>query len=103
MVPENMFNLALDADYAPFWARLSYEYADKVYGDGDITNKQTVWGVYGSYDKIQLLNFKVGYKINDYAEISYGCQNMLDKEYYSGIGTGISDGRRHLAEVIMKF
>lgn len=103
MVPENMFNLGLDVDYDGFWAKLSFEYADEVYGDGDITNSQTVWGVYGSYDEIRLLNFKMGYQINPYTEISYGCQNVLDRDYYSGIGTGLSDGRRHLAEVVIRF
>ena len=103
MVPENMFNLSIEADYADFWAKLSFEYADEVYGDGDITNEQTVWGVYGSYDEIRLFNFKMGYQLNPYTEISYGCQNMLDREYYNGVGTGLSDGRRHLAEVVIRF
>jgi iron complex outermembrane receptor protein len=102
LVPENMFNLALDANYEPFWARLSYEYADKVYGDGDITNQQSNWDVYGSYDEIRMLNFKIGCQINEHAEISYGCQNLLDREYYRGIGTGRADGIRHLVEATLK-
>ncbi len=103
MVPENMFNLSLEAEYAGLWAKLTYEYADEVYGDGDITNSQTVWDVYGSYDEISLLNLKMGYKINEHAEVSYGCQNICDRDYYRGTGTGLSDGRRHLAEVTIRF
>ena len=103
MVPENMFNVSLNADFQNLWARLSYEYADKVYADGDLVNDQTVWGVYGSYDEIKLMNFKVGYQINDHAEISYGCQNLLDRKYFRGRGTGIADGRRHLAQATLRF
>lgn len=103
MVPENMFNLSVDVRYRDFWAKLMFEYADKVYGEGDSSNSQTVWDVYGSYDEIRLLNFKMGYQLNPHTEISYGCKNMLDRLYYSGSGSGISDGRRHLIEVVMRF
>jgi len=100
-IPKNMFNLSLDAEYKKLWARLNFEYADEVWST--TSNTETVWGVYGAYDKIELLNFKIGYKINDHADISYGCNNILDKEYYAGTGTGLADSRRHLVEVKVRF
>ena len=98
-----MYNLALNAKRGILSGSLIWEHADKVYTSGDIANEQKLWGVYGSYDEVNLLNMKLACKLNGNASISYGCTNMLDKEYYKGEWTGKADGRRHIVEVTTKF
>ena len=55
-------------------------YVGKVYANDE--NKDTVSGVYGSYDAHTVVNAKLSYAASRQATLSLSVDNLLDREYY---------------------
>ncbi|MDR1709485.1 MAG: TonB-dependent receptor [Candidatus Accumulibacter sp.] len=79
-VPRWVGNVRLDARYGPWAGSLDYHYSGKMYYDSQ--NRDVRSGVYGSYDKVGLANFRVGYDIDRVWNVSLSVHNLFDKHYY---------------------
>lgn len=79
-VPKSIFNAGLHINKGPFKGTLNFRWVDKVYTKSDNSDKQE--GVYGTYDKVQLLDMKISYNLNKNFKISLSVNNVLNREYY---------------------
>jgi iron complex outermembrane receptor protein len=80
-VPEWTFNMGGELTYRKFSFTLTGRYAAKQYGYGD--NADKVSGVYGSYDSFFVADFKVRYKLTNWATLDFAINNMLDEKYFT--------------------
>ncbi len=80
-VPEWMFNLGGELIYRKFSFTLTGRYVDKQYGASDNTDTRS--GVYGSYDSFFVADFKVRYKVTQWATLDFAINNMLDEKYFT--------------------
>lgn len=80
-VPSTMYNASLNYIENNYSLMLSYNYKSEYYSDDGNTDR--VRGIFAGYDKVQLLDAKVSYNVNDYITVSLLCGNLLDREYYT--------------------
>ncbi len=97
-VPESMFNIGGDFEKGPFSASLIGRYVGKRYSHDE--NKDTVDGVYGSYDPYFVADAKVSYKITKYATLAVSVDNLLDEKYFAFYK---APGRSWFGEITLKF
>ncbi len=97
-VPEWMFNAGGELTYRKFAFTLTGRYADKQYGNAD--NLDKVSGVYGSYDSFFVADFKVRYKLTNYATLDFAINNLLDEKYFTYYQ---APGRQFFGGVTAKF
>ena len=97
-VPEAMFNLGGELTYRKFSFTLTGRYVAKQYSNDE--NKDTVSGVYGSYDSYFVADFYVRYKLTNWATLDFAINNMLDKDYFAYYQ---APGRQFFGGVTMKF
>jgi iron complex outermembrane receptor protein len=82
----------------PWSGSLSGHYVGKVYSNDE--NKDTVSGVYGSYDAYFITDAKVAYKIKDNVALSLSVSNLGDRRYYQ---SSLAQGRAYYSEIVLKF
>ncbi len=97
-VPEWMFNLGGELTYRKFSFTLTGRYVDKQYGNAD--NLDKVSGVFGSYDAFFVADFKVRYKLTNWATLDFAVNNMLDEKYFTYYQ---APGRQFFGGVTAKF
>ena len=96
-IPENTWNLGLDAHYRWIKASLSGRYFSKIYNDSD--NKDDEDGVYGTYEPAMLWKAKLIVTPFSWVEASVSVENLLDKEYYEYYPI---DGRTYFVEITFR-
>jgi iron complex outermembrane receptor protein len=97
-VPEWMFNLGGQLTYRKYSFTLTGRYVDKQYSNAD--NLDKVSGVYGSYDAFFVADFKVRYKLTNWATLDFAVNNMLDEKYFTYYQ---APGRQFFGGVTAKF
>jgi len=97
-VPEWMYNAGLKAFYNNFEGSVNWRYSDRLYATSD--NTDVVTGVYGSWDRIKLLDLKFSAMPHENVKFSVSINNALDREYYQYY---LSEGRTYFAEAEVKF
>lgn len=78
--PRKMANIGLQGVQGPWSGSLMGHYAGKIYGNDE--NKDTVSGVYGSYDAYFVVNAKLSYAIRKGLKFSLSADNLFDRDYY---------------------
>ncbi len=73
-VPEWMFNLGGELTYRKFSFTLTGRYVDKQYSNDE--NRDTVSGVYGSYDSYFVADLYVRYKLTNWATLDFAINNI---------------------------
>lgn len=96
--PRRMANIGLQGIKGPWSGSLSGHYVGKVYSNDE--NKDTVSGVYGSYDAYFVTDAKVAYKIKDNVALSLSVSNLGDRRYYQ---SSLAQGRAYYSEIVLKF
>lgn len=97
-VPEKMFNIGGDYTHGPFAASLIGSYVSKRYSSDD--NSDEMNNVYGSYDSYFVADVRIGYKVTDFAEVSFSVDNIFDEDYYAYY---VAPGRSWFAELTLTF
>jgi iron complex outermembrane receptor protein len=80
-VPEAMFNLGGELTYRKFSFTLTGRYVAKQYSNDQ--NLDRVSGVFGSYDSYFVADFKVRYKVTQWATLDFAINNMLGEKYFA--------------------
>lgn len=102
---DTIYNLALSYERYGLSTRLSWQYRTKwidSIGDGDILGD-------GFWDEVGRLDFKVGYTINDYANVYLEANNLLEEPgiRYEGETIRVSEyeefGRRYMVGLRLNF
>jgi hypothetical protein len=55
---------------------LVYRHVGQVFGSGDDLNKNTVQGVFGSYDRYGIVSAKVGYRVDHHVSFGLALDNL---------------------------
>jgi iron complex outermembrane recepter protein len=97
-VPQHLFNAGASYEQGPFSISLIGRYVSKRYGSD--TNTDVIDGVYSSYDPYTLVDAKVSYKINRFAEISLSVNNILNEDYYTYYK---GEGRSFFTELTFRY
>jgi iron complex outermembrane receptor protein len=97
-VPKWMFNLGGQLTYRKFTFTLTGRYVDKQYGQA--WNTDTISGVYGSYDAFFVADFKVRYKLTNWATLDFAVNNLADEKYFTYYQ---APGRQFFGGVTAKF
>jgi iron complex outermembrane receptor protein len=61
---------------------LVYRHIGQVFGSGDDLNKNTVQGVFGSYDRYGIVSAKVGYRVDHHVSFSLALDNLNNQRYF---------------------
>ncbi len=96
--PRKMANAGIQGRFGPWSGSLLAHYAGKVYANDE--NKDTVSGVYGSYDAHTVVNTKLSYAVRKEVTLSLAVDNLLDREYYE---SSRAMGRAVYGEVALRF
>ncbi|MCX8031704.1 MAG: TonB-dependent receptor [Thermodesulfovibrionales bacterium] len=97
-MPEKMFNIGGEIEKGPLTVSLIGRYRSKVFNNDE--NKDSVNGVYGSYDPYFVADAKISYKLTKFATVSLSVNNILDREYYYFYK---EPGRSWYGELTMRF
>jgi iron complex outermembrane recepter protein len=97
-VPEHLLNAGVSYEQGPFSLSLTGRYVSKRYGSD--TNTDVIDGVYSSYDPYTLIDTKISYKMNQFAEISFSVNNIFDEDYYIYYK---GEGRSFFTELTLRF
>jgi len=81
-VPRTAFSLGLELERPPWSGYLVYRQVSHVFGSGDDLNRNTVEGVYGSYDRHAIVNAKIGYAVSRHLGLSLAIDNLTDRQYF---------------------
>lgn len=81
-VPRTTYSLGLDFDRQPWSGFLVYRHVGQVFGSGDDLNRNTVQGVFGSYDRYGIVSAKVGYRFDHHVSVSLALDNLTDQRYF---------------------
>lgn len=81
-VPRITYSLGLDFDRQPWSGFLVYRHVGQVFGSGDDLNKNTVQGVFGSYDRYGIVSAKVGYRVDHHVSFSLELDNLNNQRYF---------------------
>ena len=81
-VPRTTYSLGLDFDRRPWSGFLVYRHVGHVFGSGDDLNRNTVQGVFGSYDRHGIVSAKVAYRIDRHASFSLALDNLGNQRYF---------------------
>lgn len=96
--PRKMANLGLQGTAGAWSGSIAGHYVGKVYVNEE--NKDTVSGVYGSYDAYFITDAKVSYKLKDNITLSLSANNLGDRRYYQSF---LAQGRTYYGELAFKF
>lgn len=99
-VPRTTYSLGLDFDRQPWTGFLVYRYVGHVFGSGDDLNKNTVQGVFGSYDRYGIVSAKVGYRFDHHLSVSLALDNLTNQRYFV---FNQQPGRTAFAELSYRF
>ena len=81
-VPRTTYSLGLDFDRQSWSGFLVYRRVGQVFGSGDDLNKNSVQGVFGSYDRYGIVSAKLGYRIDRHLSFSLALDNLGNQRYF---------------------
>jgi iron complex outermembrane receptor protein len=93
-----MINAGAECEIGPFSASVTGRYVGKVYSDDQ--NRDTINGVYTSYDPYFTADAKVSYKVTKFATVSASVDNIFNESYFSYYK---ASGRSWFMEVALNF
>lgn len=79
-MPEKMFNVGAESTLGKWTASIIGRYVSKRYSNDE--NKDTVDGVYTSYDSRFTTDAKVSYRVHKNATISFSVDNVFNESYF---------------------
>ncbi len=97
-IPENTWNVGMDAQWGWLRASLMGRYYSKIYNDSD--NSDTAEGVYGTYEPALFVDAKVSAAPLDWMEFSVSVDNIFDETYYEYY---LTDGFTAYAELTLRY
>ena len=81
-VPKTTWSTGLEFDRGPWTGFVVARHVSHVFGTGDDLNKNTVQGVYASFDAYTVLSAKVAYRINRNVSVSLAGDNLTNRQYF---------------------
>ncbi|TAN56162.1 MAG: TonB-dependent receptor [Betaproteobacteria bacterium] len=81
-VPRTALSLGLDLQRPPWSGFIVYRQVGHVFGSGDDLNRNSIEGVYGSYDGHGVVNAKIGYALDSRVDLSLAIDNLADRQYF---------------------
>jgi iron complex outermembrane receptor protein len=81
-VPRTTYSLGLELERGPWSGFLVYRQVGHVFGSGDDLNRNSVQGVYGSYDRHGVVNGRIGYALSRQLGVSLAVDNLTDRQYF---------------------
>ncbi len=81
-VPRTTYSLGLDFGRKPWSGFLAYRRVGRVFGSGDDLNRNTVQGVFGSYDRYGIVSAKAGYQVDRHLSVSLALDNVTNQRYF---------------------
>jgi iron complex outermembrane receptor protein len=79
-IPDRMYTVGVDGEKGPFLYSAIGTYVSRRYNTD--TNSDTVNNVYGSYDPYTVVNVKIGYKVTNFATLSFSVDNIFNERYF---------------------
>ena len=80
-LPDTMVNAGAECEVGPLMTSVTGRYVGKRYSDDQ--NRDTINGVYTSYDPAFTADGKVSYKVTKFATLSVSVDNIFDNSYFS--------------------
>ncbi len=81
-VPRTALSLGVELERPPWSGSVVYRQVGHVFGSGDDLNRNTVEGVYGSYDRHAVVNAKLVYAVGRQLSVSLAIDNLTDRQYF---------------------
>ncbi|MGP8153888.1 MAG: TonB-dependent receptor [Smithella sp.] len=97
-LPDTMINAGAECEIGQFSASVTVRYVSKIYSDDQ--NRDTINGVYMSYDPYFTADAKVSYKVTNFATVSASVDNIFNESYFSYYK---APGRSWFMEVALNF
>ncbi len=97
-VPRLMYATGVTWQHKYIEGSFTWHFTDKVYANSD--NSDHARNVLGVYDRIKLMDAKLSVMPVDYVKLSFGCNNILDYQYYQYYK---SQGRTFYGEAQFKY
>ncbi|MFZ1036762.1 MAG: TonB-dependent receptor [Smithella sp.] len=97
-LPDTMINAGVECAIEQFSGSVTGRYVGKVYSDDQ--NRDTINGVYTSYDPYFTADAKVSYKVTKFATVSASVDNIFNESYFSYYK---APGRSWFMEVTLNF
>ncbi|HET6460878.1 MAG TPA: TonB-dependent receptor, partial [Syntrophales bacterium] len=97
-LPDTMVNAGVECEMGRFMGAVTGRYVGKRYSDDQ--NRDTINGVYTSYDPAFTADMKVSYKLTKFATLSASVDNIFDNSYFSYYR---APGRSWFGELALKF
>lgn len=99
-VPRTTWSAGVEYAQGPWTGLVVARHVGHVFGTGDDVNKNTVEGVFGSFDAYTLLSAKVSYRVNRQVTLSLAGDNLTGRDYF--VSTK-QPGRTVYGEVAYRF